>query len=270
MLRYVARPPVPPLAKFVEYLWAAQGAPAHAHERVVPTGTLELMVDLTGDEVRIYDAAGRCQRGAGAGVAGAYRRPFTFDTRASASVVGVHFRPGHAGAVLGVPPGELSDRHVALDALWGRRARELREQLCAASTTDQRFAILEAELVARLCERRVHPAVAHAVDALARPQTRVADLARTTGLGPRRLIETFHAAVGVTPKRFARILRFQRAVALARSSTLDWTRVAHASGYYDQAHLIRDFRELAELTPSQVMRASTHVSEPHQLAVSGR
>jgi AraC-like DNA-binding protein len=269
VLRYVARPPTPPLAKFVEYVWASQGAPAHAKERVVPTGTLELCVSLVEEKGRISDPVGRDRSFSGALVSGAYRRPFTFDTRESASVVGVHFRPGYAGVVLGVPPGELTDRHLDLDELWGRRARELRERLCAATTTEQRFAILEAELVSRLDQRHVHPAVTYALDVLARPHVgvRVRDVAQCAGLSQRRLIELFTAAVGLTPKRFGRVLRFQRATALARSAAFDWTRVAHECGYYDQAHLIRDFRELAEVTPSDLLRASAHPKEHHQLAV---
>jgi AraC-like DNA-binding protein len=267
VLRYAARPPTPPLAHFVEYVWASQGAPAHAKERIVPTGTLELAV-VVDHGARIDDTVGGEWGFSGAVVSGAYRRPFTFDTREDSSVVGVHFKPGRAGMILGLPPGELTDRHVDLDALWGRRARELRERLCAATTTDQRFAILEAELVARLDQRRVHPAVAYALDALARPEARVGDIAKGAGLSQRRLIELFTAAVGITPKRFGRIRRFQRAAALARSAAIDWTRVAHDCGYYDQAHLIRDFRELAEVTPSDLMRASLHPGEHHQLAVS--
>lgn len=268
MLRYAARPPAPPLANFVEYVWASQGAPAHAKERIVPTGTLELAVSVVDHGARIDDSVGREWGFSGAVVSGAYRRPFTFDTREDSSVVGVHFKPGRAGMILGLPPGELTDRHVDLDALWGRRARELRERLCAATTTEQRFAILEAELVSRLDRRRVHPAVAYALDALARPEARVGDIAKGAGLSQRRLIELFTAAVGITPKRFGRIRRFQRATALARSAAIDWTRVAHDCGYYDQAHLIRDFRELAEVTPSDLIRASLHPGEQHQLAVS--
>jgi len=142
VLRYTARPPTPPLANFVEYVWASQGAPAHAKERIVPTGTLELAVSVVDHGARIDDAVGREWGFSGAVVSGAYRRPFTFDTREDSSVVGVHFKPGRAGMVLGLPPGELTDRHVDLDALWGRRARELRERLCAATTTEQRFASL--------------------------------------------------------------------------------------------------------------------------------
>jgi AraC-like DNA-binding protein len=270
MLHYVARPPTPALANIVEYVWAAQGAPAHSRERVVPTGTLELFVSLVDIEERIHDIAGLDRGFSGAGVAGAYRRPFTFDTRENASVVGVHFRPGKAGVVLGLPPGELMDRHVDLEDIWGGRARALRERLCDATTTSARFAILEAELLSRLDARRVHPAVGYALDVLAHPQARVGNIAKATSLTQRRLIEFFTAAVGITPKRFGRVLRFHRATALARSAALDWTRVAHQCGYYDQAHLIRDFRELADMTPSELMRASVHPEEHHQLAISER
>jgi len=270
VLQYVARPPTPALANIVEYVWASQGAPAHARERVVPTGTQELFVSLVDVDGRIYDAAGRDRRFSGGGVAGAYRGPFLFDTREDSSVVGVHFRPGQAGAVLGLPPGELTDRHVDLEAIWGGRARELREKLCAATKTSERFAILEAELLSRLDARRVHPAVAYALDALAHPQARVGDIAKAARLTQRRLIELFTAAVGITPKRFGRVLRFHRATALARSATLDWARVAHRCGYYDQAHLIRDFRELADMTPRDLIRASVHVKEHHQLALLER
>lgn len=266
---YVARPPTRPLAKLVEYLWASRGAPSYPKERVVPTGTLELIVALVDGQGRIHDATGRSRSVSGAMVSGAYRRPFSFDTYENASAVGVHFRPGCAGVVLGLPPGELIDRHVDLEALWGRRARELRERLCAAPTTDQQFAILEAELVSRLDQRRVHhPAVTRALDALARPQARVRDIAKSTSLSQRRLIELFTAAVGITPKRFGRVLRFQRATAFARrAAALDWTRIAHECGYYDQAHLIHDFRDLADVTPSDLIRTSLHVKEHHQLAL---
>jgi AraC-like DNA-binding protein len=271
VLRYVARPPTPRLAKFVEYLWASQGAPAHAKERVVPTGTLELFVSLVEGKARIYDSVGNEQSFcSSAGVSGAYRRPFTFDTRENASVVGVHFRPGYAGVILGVPPGELTDRHLDLGAIWGRRAGELRERLCAARTTEQRFAILEAQLMLRLDERHAHPVVAYALEVLAGPGVQVGDIAKQIRLSPRRLIQMFTADVGLTPKRFGRIRRFQRAAALARGAAIDWTRVAHESGYYDQAHLIRDFRELADVTPTGLLRASAHPNEPHQFAVAER
>lgn len=258
---------MPALANIVEYVWASSGAPAHACERVVPTGTLELFVSLVDDKRRVHGVGGGGSF-SGAGVAGAYRRPFSFETAETASVLGVHFRPGRAAAVLGVPPGELMDQHVDLEALWGRSARELRDRLREARSTPERFAILEAALVARLVPDRVHPTVIHALGALTRPEARVVDVAKHVGLSQRRLIELFTAIVGITPKRFGRVMRFQRATELAQRSSLDWTRVAHECGYYDQAHLIRDFHELADMTPRELSRTSVHAREHHQFAVA--
>src|SRR5207248_343479 len=147
-----------------------------AKERVVPTGTLELAVSLVEDNGRVYETVGGERLSSGAFVAGAYRRSFTFDTRENASVIGVHLKAGYAGVILGVPPGELTDRHVDLETLWGRRARDLRNRLCSARTMQQRFAILEAELASRLDDRRVHPVVGYALDTLAQPEARVGDI----------------------------------------------------------------------------------------------
>jgi AraC-like DNA-binding protein len=88
---------------------------------------------------------------------------------------------------------------------YGVATRELRERLCAATTTDQRFAILEAELLSRLDQRPVAPVVTYALDVLARPEARVRDIAKRVGLSQRRLIELFTAVVGLTPKRFGRV-----------------------------------------------------------------
>src|SRR5919204_4932768 len=149
---YLVRAPVPPLSAFVANLWCLSDAPSHAKERIVPSGTLELVINLHDDEFRIYGAADSepYRRFSGAIVSGAYGGFFGIDTREHASVIAVHFKPGGALPFLGVPPGALADDHVDLETLWGARARELRERLCAAVSTADRFRILEEELVARL------------------------------------------------------------------------------------------------------------------------
>ena len=177
-MQYLRHPPGPPLAHLVDYLWSLRDVPGHAMERIVPSGTLELVVNLDEDEVRVYGADGvTCRRFAGAVVSGAYRKWFTIDTREHASIVGVHFKPGGALPVLGVPPGTLADQHVELDALWPRFAGELREQLCAAATPATRFEVLEQALLVRLGHQRAgNGAVTFALDQLG-PCPRTGDLA---------------------------------------------------------------------------------------------
>ncbi len=269
-MQYRAYRPGPPLADFVEYLWALRDAPAHSTERIVPSGTLELVVNLREDALRICDTETRdWRRYSGAVVSGAYRRFFVIDPRDHASIVGVHFRPGGAWAFLGVPPRELSDRHVDLDMLWGRPALDLREELCAARTPRERFALLEGALLSRLVDDRPgHPAVPFAVGQLARPGVTVGEVAADVQLSRRRFIQVFTTEVGMTPKRLSRVLRFQRASELARRiGAPDWGRLARACGYFDQSHLIHDVTEFTGTSPRQLGPASEEVKELH-LAVA--
>jgi len=271
-MQYLTYCPGPPLARFVACLWWLRDAPVHTTERIVPSGTLELVVNLHENELRIYEPGSAvCRRYSGAVVSGAYQRFFVIDTREHASIVGVHFRPGGALPFLGVQPGELADRHVDLETLWGRSAIELRERLCAAATPADRFAVLEHGLQSRLPGLRDgHPAVPFALDQLARPDITVGEVAASVQLSRRRLIEVFTADVGMTPKRLSRVLRFQRACALARRADApDWGQVALACGYFDQSHLIHDVRELTGTSPVQLVRASEHVKDLHLAVPEG-
>ena len=259
-MQYLAQRPGPPLDEIVDCWWALSDAPGHARERIVPSGTVELVVNLHEDAFRIYGADGGAeQRFGGALVSGCYRRAFEIDARAHARIVGVHFRPGGAARLLGAPAGELADAHVSLEALWGRPATALRERLCAAATARQQFELLEGALIARLpaparARARPRDIVGAALAALEQPSVEVGGVARALGLSHRRFIEVFVEDVGMSPKRFAMVRRFQRARAAAlQSASPAWARIALEHGYYDQAHLCRDWVELAGISPAELV-----------------
>lgn len=258
--------PAAPLSAFVANLWALSDAPSHAQERIVPSGTVELVINLSEDEFRIYDATASqgFQRFSGAIVSGAYDSYFVIDTAAHASVIGVHFKPGGALPFLGLPPGALGAGHVDLETLWGRAARELRESLCSCPAPTRRFEILEAALLHRLGRPiRRHAAVPMALQELGRG-TSVREVVAQVGLSHRRFVEVFTTEVGMTPKLFARVQRFQRAAALTHDATPDWSNIAAQCGYFDQAHLIRDFVAFTGFPPSQFVRhSSPRVKENH-------
>jgi AraC-like DNA-binding protein len=262
-----SRPPGAPLSPFVANLWSLSDAPSHAKERIVPSGTLELVINLSEDQFRIYEtsASERFQRFSGAIVSGAYDSYFVIDTAAHASVIGVHFKPGGAWPFLGVPPGALGGGHVDLEALWGTAAtRELREALCCCASSTQRFQILEAALLARLSRPiRRHAAVQIALDEFQRG-TSVGDIVAAVGLSHRWFVEVFTAEVGMTPKLFGRVQRFQRAASLTHDAPPDWSQLAAHCGYFDQSHLIRDFVAFTGLTPTEfVCHSSPLVKENH-------
>jgi AraC-like DNA-binding protein len=259
--------PAPPLDGFIDSLWLLEDAPAHARERILPSGTLELVINLREDEFRIYDPSGPgdYRRFSGAMVSGAYGEGFVIDAAQHACVLGVHFKPGGAFPFLGMPAGEIADAHVDLEMLWGQRAVELRERLCAAQSAPGRFRLLEEALTVHLLPRAHHAAVPAALAAFERTASRVRDVARLVGLSQRRFIQVFTAEVGMTPKRFHRVRRFQRARALAlRSPGPDWARLAVACGYCDQSHLIHDFLAFSGLSPADYLRQrSERVKEDH-------
>jgi AraC-like DNA-binding protein len=256
---YDAHVPRPPLDAFVENLWALSDAPAHAREQILPSGTLELVINLREDEFRIYEAVGDRppKRFRGAIVSGAYRGPFVIDTQEHASIIGVHFAPGGALPFLGVPPGHLADTHLTLETLWpARETSELRERLCSAHTTSTRFRILEDALLARLRRPfKRHRAVRAALEHIAQPGAAISAIAARVGLSHRRLIEIFTAEVGVAPKLFERLQRFQRAVSVVRDGpAVGWAEVALVCGYCDQSHLIRDFKDFSGFSPGDLVR----------------
>jgi AraC-like DNA-binding protein len=246
--------PPPPLSDFVALLWSYEAyILPHARERLLPTGTVELVIDLRAET-----------RGAAAVVCGAYSEFFEIETAAETSVLGVHFKPGGAFPFFEPPAGELHNRHVGLEDLWGADAADLRERLLEATTADARFRILEGALLARIVRPLTrHRAVAGALHAFAGPRARtVADVCEQTGLSQRRFIELFKGEVGLTPKLFCRVRRFQEVVRSAHaSSDVDWSRTALACGYYDQSHFIHDFRTFSGLTPSAYLaRRTAHMN----------
>jgi AraC-like DNA-binding protein len=239
-------------------------------ERILPSGTIELVINLIENEIRIYDPVRieSCRQYSGAVVSGAYSRCFAIDTRDHAAIMGVHFKPGGAYSVLSLPIVELADAHVDLAALWGARANELRERLCAAATPLEKFQLLENALLARLMEapeRHVAPGAALTAFRRTGYAAPVRDVVRGLGLSQRRFIEVFASEVGMTPKLYCRVRRFQRALALAwETAAPDWAVLAAECGYFDQSHMIHDFQEFSGLSPLEYVRQrSPRVKDNH-------
>ena len=106
----------------------------------------------------------------------------------------------------------------------------------------------------------LHPAVTFALQAFAHQphDARISAVTGMSNLTPKRFIKKFKSTVGVTPKRYCRLLRFQQALAEAEhGNQVDWTRIAMDCGYFDQAHFIHDFRSFAGITPTGYQAGQT-------------
>lgn len=170
-------------------------------------------------------------------------------------MAGVYFHPAQASPFTHVPACELTDRIVALEDLWGAAGSELATELSDATTEAARIDRLESALLDRIGKER-GLTVALDVPGLAawvlrrRGRLTVQCLADAAGVSRQHLTRVFREGVGVTPKLYCRLARFQAGLAYAgRGKNVDWAQVAVEMGYADQSHMIAEFREFSSLTP---------------------
>ncbi len=263
--------PGPPLSGYVEYFGYWRSGADPVLDRALPRGAATVIVDLSDDSrLGLYAADGATRLDVGSAfLSGPHATSYVSDIAPGSTVLAVHFLPGGAYPFCGVPLHELTDANVGLDDLWGTDGRRLHARLREAPTPRLRFALLE-EFLLRQARFEVdrHPGVALAVAAIEdRAALRVSDAGRIADLSPKRLIASFRNEIGLTPKAYARIRRFQATLRALRADARG-ADIAAATGYFDQAHFVREFRSFAALTPSQYLRSPirlpSHVSADGQ------
>lgn len=246
----ISRRPGPPLDTFIECIWhhAGQAPAAYARERVLPNGRFQLVLNLTSGT---------------AAVSGLHSRFVVVDTAAVSSAMGVVFAARAPTRFFAASAREFSERSVPLSLVWGSRATRLADRLQDEHSPLQRFSILESVLVEILttCDVRslaLHPAVTQALRAFRHaPYIKtVTDVSLASGWSRRWLTRAFSDCVGMTPKRYCRLLRFQHVVRRASSGgRVNWADLVVSGGFSDQAHLAHEFRTFSGLSPTSFLQA---------------
>jgi methylphosphotriester-DNA--protein-cysteine methyltransferase len=249
MATIILRRPGPALERFVDRLWYFDTNDTTPQpDRVLPHGTFELVISLN------PDANGAADESL---IAGPHTRAMIVDPVDYTPMIGAHFRPGAAAMLLGYPAHDFRDLDVSLADIWTSQAVELRECLIETCNPDEALSTLELALIGiARSAALLHPAVSMAISRLHAPYlvTSIRDLASDCGLSQRRFIELFKHQVGLTPKLYSRIRRFQRTLSvIQRSERPCWAGLAFDCGYADQAHLIRDFHDLSGLRPTEYL-----------------
>jgi AraC-like DNA-binding protein len=229
------------------------GWPGRCH-RGLPDGSLTVVLSI-GTPV-VVRCAGQADVAAAAAVAGLRTGPVTIVHDRTQRGVQLELTPAGARALLRVPAAALADGVFCLGDVAGRRADELAGRVAASPGPTRRAEALDAVLTSWLTEDRYPPAV----DAMWRRlvvsagSAPIAAIAAEIGLGRRHLGQLFRAELGLAPKTAARVLRFARARRLlVAGQTRGLARTAAACGYFDQAHLTRDWKQLAGCTPAEWM-----------------
>lgn len=252
----LARVPSQPLSRFIALLWYQHVLPGQfGPELVLPSGAAELVVVL-GPSPHVAATGTVC---------GPHSTYFRLERPPVAhALVGVHFHPGGLQPLLGAPgrrsalASDLHNQIVTLEDIWGRDALLLHERLMLAPSARDRLHIMEHELQQRLLVAEVtHRTMPAAVGLLQRATgSRPVDaVAHHLGYSVRRIQQYFREEVGLSPKTFHRVSRFQTVLQRLGAMSADrpaihWADLALAHNYFDQAHLIHDFRTFTSLSPT--------------------
>lgn len=246
----IERPPRPELRPFIKSVWLSHSGGTACRERVLPSGEMHLAIRLSDHPVWIYQDASSATPGSyGYSVAaGPHASFYVKNISNPACSIGAVLRPGASLPLFGVKALELANRHARLDDLWGPGADSARSRILEAPGPEEQLDVFEAILVSRASGAfELHPAVAMALCRLNEGHA-VRDSVRASGYSHRRLIQLFRDSVGLPPKLYARLRRFQRVLSVPMG---DLSGLAITAGYSDQAHLHREFREFTGVTPSE-------------------
>lgn len=227
------------LTGFVECFWVSE-SDRDGSRRVLPDGCLDILFISRGRDF------------VSAQVVGAMTRFSDVSLRAGDSLLGIRFHPGMAGVYLTGDLPALNDRIAPIEDVMGSAAKPLLEAFRRPAETEDRVTKLGERLVP---SRRLNE-VQQAIGTLTRErgQLSVVDLADVAGIGDRQFRRACCKHSGLAPKQLARILRFRHAVSRLNEASADGAGLALDCGYYDQAHMIRDFRELAGCSPTTLVR----------------
>lgn len=254
-----------PLNEFVEVFVYFRGV-QHQHnvDRFLPNGDTEILIDFHDRPQFIYDNESlkeiqACNR---VWASGLRTEPITIPSGNDSEMMVISFKKGRAASFFPFPMQEVADCVVDADLVWGSGLGLLREQLLGTSDIDDRFRIVEDFLLREFRSKLdIDPCVAFAVDQMTNTPDAIiiGKMDDKIGYSQKHFIQMFRRAVGVTPKSYLKIMRFQKAVAtIDASSGHDWRTIALDCGFYYQSHFINDFKHFSGFTPEQYSKIHTN------------
>jgi AraC-like DNA-binding protein len=254
------RPPA--LAGLVDLIWYFEGPTAHRYKRVFPNGRLELIVNL-GDAYHIRGGATPSLLTEG-GLSGLQSAPLVIEQPARQRCLGIRLRPAGAFALLPAPQSELSGRVLSLRDLFGRAGGELAARCFDARTVEERFRVALDWVAARAArsagvDRAVGWCAAQIEGSFGTAS--IARLREEVGFSAPRMAGWFREQIGLTPKLYARTVRFARLLRLLQDGPPALAAAALDAGYYDQPHMTSEFRELGGVTPRDFLAARHPVGD---------
>ena len=250
--------PSPPLSHYVKHYWEIENhlpvGRTHS-QRIVPTGLMELSFYL-GDRPKMI--SNRSDLTHKVLISGQQKAPFDIVVGGHLCLFSVAFRPLGAMMLLNLPLGELRGMTIPLNLITNNATEQIETALLLSESFEQKVAAVEKFLARTFLQNqdvRENAAISDSIGTInrSRGSVPISMLASRACLGRKQYERVFTDKIGVTPKNFLRIVRFQNAIHSAQVSPakLHLTGLAYDCGYYDQSHMINDFKSLSGMTPKQ-------------------
>lgn len=261
-MNYCEIKPRYPLSRFVECFWALESdAPPVNSERILPDGCVELILNFAAEFTQ--HCGERRELQPRNFLVGQMTGPILISPTGPVQLIGIRFHPGGTAPFLRLPLHEITDQVVELGSVSSKLERELLRVSSDAATLTQKIVAIEEFLTSELLSYETDPR-------LMMLATRIVDsgglvsvdqLASDAGISSRQLERRFLREIGLGPKLLGRIIRFQQVFRAVEQCDASWATVAIECGYYDQAHLIRDFHQFARQTPAVLFSHPSALTE---------
>lgn len=263
-MRYSEIPSRPPLNRFVECFWTLEGdgpSQGGTPERILPDGCVELILNF-GERFSQHQNNQR-ELQPRHFLVGQMSGPILISPNGAVQMLGIRFHPGGTAPFLCVPMNELTDRIAELGSLSSELERELLLVSEDLSSLSERTLAIESVLIARLLRGSFHSSAIKLAARIVESAgcVSVDQLATAAGISSRQLERRFLREIGIGPKLLGRILRFQQVFRAVERVDSAWASIAVECGYYDQAHLIRDFSQFAGQTPAVLLAERSALTE---------
>ena len=251
-----------PLNQFIQVVIYFEGIQhPHAVDRLLPNGETEILIDFHDGPQFIYDNSTlkEIQACNHVWAAGVRTEPITIPSGSMASMMVISFRKGMSYPFYPVPVNEIADHVLDADLIWGEEFALVREEMLETEDIGRRFTLVERFLIEKFASRLiVDECVAFAVSEMSRSPDRlnIARMNAKIGYSQKHFISMFKRRVGLTPKAYLKIMRFQKAINTierAAAGSIDWSSISYDCGFFDQSHFINDFKVFSGLTPEEYL-----------------
>ncbi len=252
--------PKPPLNQFVKNIvFHSDYNPIHTKEKLLPDGTVNIVIDLTESPKHTYDNVDLSKKNSykKGWVSGLMKDFLIIESSKNSSMIVIQIRPGQAYNFFEFPLNEITNQIIELEDIWGTGFGELRERILEAAEPSDKITITEKYLT-DLFEKQnsTKKIIDYTVAKINSCSSfiEIKKLQNEIGISHKHFIHLFEKNIGVTPKYFLRLMKFQKVLSSINfQKKINWAQLACNSGYYDQSHLINEFKKFTGFSPSNYL-----------------